>query len=902
MAEQDPELSTARWARVRALFDAVCNLPPTQQRARLVELGADAALADDVLALVGAQTESFARAVAPLQALVAGLDREDLPPGTQVGVWTLSARLARGGMGSVYVAERSDALFRQKVAIKVLDAPQREGATRRFNEERALLAELVHPDIARLYDGGSTRGGLPYLVMEYVDGLPLDRFARERALGLHARLRLFERVARAVAFAHQRLVLHCDLKPENVLVRADGSPTLLDFGIGQLVDADGDGSAWCTPAYASPEQVAGQRLGTASDVFSLGVMLAELLADRRYGRRAADAGTPLPAPSAMAATPEASADAKRRAAALRGDLDAIVAKATAPDPRQRYASVDALLADLARHSAHRPIAARPATPALRLRRFLRRQWRGVAVAAGAALLVGGFTVQLVRERDRAREAAETAEATSAFLVEAFAAADPRRSEALGQANARDVLDAGAARIDTELADRPAVRAQLLLSIGRAYRNLGHEAKAEPLLAEATELFLDPRVDRPLEAAEALQELSVLAGNGNRGAEAVAFAERADALRRAAGDVSAAGRAESQNHLGMAYAANGQLDRAQSAMEAALAQRRAVAAEEPLDLITTLNNLARVHRLAGRHRDAEALYAEALRAAEAIGPRGDPSRQTALDGLARCRAAAGRIDEALPWMEASLALAQQLYGADSSRVANAHNELANLLHDLGRLDEAEPHYRASLAIEGRSRGEDGLGYAVQLNNLAALLEDRGDYAGAEPLSRRSLALREARLPADDPMVLRHRANLARLLTRQGRLDDAAALLVPVLVHHRERTPADASDRVRAELVDVEWLTAARRYAEAESALAAIQLPTAPGRARERHEAMRRRIALDEARGRPAEALAAADLLDAELAAVAGAAPLARLRNDAVRARLRAALGLPAAAPAADGRSD
>ncbi len=885
MAEQDADLSTARWARVRALFEAVCDLPETRQRARLTELGADAALADDVLALVDAQTESFACAVAPLQTLAAGLDREELPIGTQVGVWTLTARLARGGMGSVYVAERHDALFRQKVAIKVLDAPQRDGAAEHFAAERALLAGLVHPDIARLYDGGSTSGGLPFLVMEFIDGVALDRFVREQGLGLEARLALFERVAAAVAFAHQRLVIHCDLKPENVLVRADGSPALLDFGIARLADREDGSEGWCTPAYASPEQIARRRLTTATDVFSLGVMLAELLADRRYGRGPADAGTPLLAPSAMASAAGATTTATPWAKALRGDLDAIVARATAPDPRQRYASVVELLADLRRHREHRPVHARPATPALRLRRFLRRQWRSVAAAAVLLAVVGGFSLQLVRERDRAREAAETAEATSAFLVEAFAAADPRRSASLGQASARDVLDAGAARIDTELADRPAVRAQLLLSIGRAYRNLGQDAKAEPLLAEAAALFVDPRVERPLDAVDALEELSVLAGNGHRGDDAVRFAERAEALRREAGDSSDAGRAEALNHLGLAYTVSGEPERARAALAESLALRRTL--DDPLALLVTLNNLGRAERFAGRFDDAEAHYAEALHLADAIGTTAAPSRQTTLTGLAQTRVERGQLEAALPVLREAQAMAVSLYGEVSVVVATAHNELANALHDLGRLDEAEGHYRRSLAIQAKTSGESSLSYAVALNNLASLLEDRGDYAAAEPLARRSLAIRRAELPAGSPMLLRSKANVARLLTRAGRLDEAAALLLPVLELRRREGTRTGSDGVRAELVHAEWLVAAGRLAEAEAALAAIDIPADPGRARDRQQRDRQWIALREAQGRLDEARAKAAALDAALAADPDASPLHRQRSAAVLARLHAA---------------
>jgi serine/threonine-protein kinase len=893
MAEPGADVTTARWAQVRALFEAVCDLPPDAGEARLAELTDDVRLREEVMALVGAQTEAFASALQPLHTLVARLDGEELAEGDRIGHWTLRARLGAGGMGAVFVAERDDGLFRQRVALKILRRQADAEAARQLDAERALLAGLVHPGIARLYDGGTTPMGQPFLVMEYVDGVALDRWLAEAAPGLDARLALFDRLCDAVAYAHRQLVVHCDLKPHNVLVRPDGSPVLLDFGIARWAGAASlpasddagasDAPRFCTPGYASPEQLQGRTPGVASDVFSLGVILAEMLADAPMGRTASDAAVPTRAPSTFA----------RRAALgwtreLRGDLDAIVAMATALDPAKRYADVGALRADLARRGEHLPTRARPATLPRRARLFLRRYRRGVAVAAGGALLVGAFTVQLAVERDRAREAADTAEATARFLVEAFAAANPRETAAAGKASARDVLDAGAERIATELKDRPAVRAELLLAIGNAYRNLGQDTRAEPMLRQAIDLFTSPDVDRPLQAVRALQDLSTLVGNSGRGQEAVALAERAEALRLAAGDHRPEAIADAQNHLGLAYTAVRDLGRAQAALEAALALRRERIDAAPLEFAVTLNNLARVHRLAERFDQAEAVYFEAMAVAEAQGAQGGPSRQTAMAGIGASRMQAGRTAEAVPWMQASLALAREVYGDDSGHVANAHNEIANALHDLARLAEAEEHYRASVALEADSSGADSLASAIRLNNLAALLEDRGDFAAAEPLARRSLAIREARLPANDVMVLRSRANVARLLTRMGQLDEAGRYLAPLLAHHRAESPADASDRIRTELAHVEWLAAAGRLDEAEAALAAVRVPADAHRMRDRHEWTRRRIGLDEAHGRHAEALARADAFDVELMASGGAAPLQRLRNDAVRARLRAAL--------------
>src|SRR5690606_32629930 len=250
---------------------------------------------------LAAQTASFNRALQPLGELMATLPAGELQAGDRLGAWQLVERLASGGMGTVFVAERVDQLFRQRVAIKLLRGNAgTAAAVQRLATERQILAELQHPNIARLYDGGTTPAGQPYLVMEYIEGLRLDAHCTQRALGLRERLQLFLRVCAAVQAAHLRLVVHCDLKPSNVLVRENGEPVLLDFGIARLLDVgegeDADG--FCTPAYASPEQLRGARVGVSSDVFSLGVLLTELLAGTQGGR--AGGGDAIPLPSVLA--------------------------------------------------------------------------------------------------------------------------------------------------------------------------------------------------------------------------------------------------------------------------------------------------------------------------------------------------------------------------------------------------------------------------------------------------------------------------------------------------------------------------------------------------------------------------------------------------------------------------
>lgn len=861
----------------RRLFEAVCDLPAAQQAPALASLTDDPALRREVEALLAAQTESFDRALRPLGELMSSLPDTELAEGEALGQWRLVQRLASGGMGTVFVAERADGLYRQRVAVKLLRGRPDPAVAERLAAERQILAGLQHPGIARLYDGGTTPAGQPYLVMEFIAGLPLDRYLADVRPGLDDRIVLFLRICRAVAHAHRQLVVHCDLKPANILVREGGHPSLLDFGIARASAAGGDeGQRYCTPAYAAPEQLRGERVGVAADVFALGVVLSELLTDRATGRGADDIDRPLPPPSARAG----GLPLARR---LRGDLDAIVARATALDPGARYPTVDALVEDLERWQRHAPVLARGGGAAYRAGRWLRRHWRGSVVAAAALAAAGVFTWRLAEERDRAERAAATARQVSDLLVGAFDAADPRRTAGSREMSAREVLDASARRIDGELAGSPAIAAELRLVLGRAYRSLGQPKQAEALLRDAAAAFMSPGVDQPAQAAVAWSQLATLLANDRRGDEAVAAANEARRLRGAT--PSPAEQADTLNALGIALTATGAQAEAEAALRDALALRREGPAADPASAIATLNNLGRAQRLRGDPVAAEASHREALALAESLGPVGQPMAQLSLDGIARALLLAGRRDEAWPVFERSLALAASLYGPQSNAVAGAHNELANLLHDAGRWDEAERHYRASLDLEAAASGEDSPRYAVVLNNLGSLAEDRGDLARAESLFRRSLAIREAALPAGDVTVQRSRLNLARMLLRNGRLDEAGALLA---------VPAGAdrggSEDLRAGLLRAELRLRLGAPDDAEAALSALAMDALPQPhpARIARDLLRAEIALargdtDAARAAREQALAAQEALTGVDSPAAG--------------RIRALLAPPAGSPPA-----
>ncbi|BDU16413.1 serine/threonine-protein kinase [Lysobacter auxotrophicus] len=787
-------MDAARWQEIRELFDAVCELPPSRWEPTLRAMSADPATIDEVLSLLDAQTMQLQRASGPVATLLANLPDAQLQPGDRLDGWRLGERVASGGMGSVFVADRADGLFKHRVAIKLLRGFAGPVAAQRLAAERQILASLQHPGIARLYDGGTTPTGQPYLVLEYVDGLPLDEYADRQNLRLRARIALFQRVCAAVSAAHRQLVVHCDLKPGNVLVRGDGEPVLLDFGIARLLAEHGEDSAagYGTAGYASPEQLAGDRIGVASDVYGLGALLCRLIA----GRAPVVEDGRMRAPSAMAtaATPWHGE--------LRGDLDAIVLKACDADPERRYATVDALSGDLQRYLDRRPVLARPQAPGYRASRFLARRWKESIAASLALALCAAFVWQLSEQRERAEHEAAVAKEVSDLLLKAFAEADPKARGARGTqvTTARDVLDSGAAQLE-RMTGSPDVLARQRAVIGMAYQNLGETQRAEPLMRRAADELI--AVGAEAEAAAVLSELAVLLGNDKRGDDAVAVGRRSLELRERIGAEPLA-IADSYNSLGIALNTQGDTDAAVAALEKALATRREYLGKDAQAVTVTLQNLAMVHRSQGEYKRAERMYREALALR-----RRDSERSygvlVARDGLAKSLNDQGRQAEAAVLLRQNVELARELYDDRGDHMASAHSELASTLQDMGDYANALPNYRRALEITVESGGEGTMQYAIDLNNMATLLEARGELAAAEAAFRQSLRIRRANLPPDDRSVVRAEGNLARLQMRRGQMRESRPVLEQGIEQWRRKSDKPTPELVIAMLGMVEWYT-------------------------------------------------------------------------------------------------
>jgi len=804
------------WQQVRALFDAVSDFDPSQWRTELARRSIDPAVIAETLELLEAQTRDLGSARAPLEHLLTVSMASELAEGDHLGPWRLCGRLASGGMGIVFRAERADGLYAQEVAIKFLLGEPGPRVAERLAAERRILAGLQHPNIARLYDGGSTPAGHPYLVMEYVHGEALDVYCAQHDLDLRQRLALFLKICNAVQAAHARLVLHCDLKPSNILVRADGEPVLLDFGVSRLLEG-GEGEAraqFFTPAYASPELQAGHTVGVASDVFSLGALLAELLAGKAGRRGGDDAGKAVAAPSHTAG-----ADC-RWSRALRGDLDAIVVRAGALPPEQRYPSVEALAADVTRWQQHRPVQARGGGRGYRGGRWLRRNWRGLSLLLVAVLIAAWFVWRLAEAHAAAEREAKIAEQVSAFMVSMFEAADPRAKGARAgdDISAREVLDKAASRVNDELDASPEVRARLKGTIGLAYRNSGDLVRAEPLMVEAAEALAASGGERNLD--EAAKLFNLMAGsyaNNRDGAKGTRFAQRAlDLLGKQPADSFRV--AQSYNSLGLSELSEQHYDAAEAAFQQAL-QRHELGKRDQF-IGVSLDNLGMSYRRKGDLVASAAAFDRSTPMFRRMFGEMSYDFWTSNTERALMVLDRGDLDEAIATFEANLLRAPKIFGERSVYFISENNRLALALIRKGQYERARPYAATAMRLSAEVIGRDSYNYSLMLETAGMLAAATGDTAAAEAYYRQMLDTRAAAIGRDHPDTLDATLQLGLFLTRQNKAE-ADALVQRAHQQWLARIPVDSANGIRIRQGWAEWLLAKGRLDDAAATLGALQ---------------------------------------------------------------------------------
>jgi serine/threonine-protein kinase len=772
METQHGSLPPGARDRIAELFAEALRRSPSERDAFLAAACADnEELHADVRSLLSAhrQSSDFLRRVDP--AWYEGLWLEEMPEdGATIGQWRILSTIGRGGTGIVYLAERANSSFAQRIALKVLRIDASPSMLRRFHRERRILALLDHPSIARLLDGGTTESARPWLGVEYVEGESVTNYCDERRLDIRERLRLFAEVCEAVQYAHAKLVIHRDLKPANVFVTKDGRVKLLDFGIARLLDSDtadetvtSSGLRPLTPEYAAPEQVCGEQVTTAADVYALGVLLYELLCGERphrFPQRSLEAiahvvRNQLPRLPSTVASELHSAGHERIAAmrtstsaALRrqlcGDLDAIVRKSLRVEPEKRYASAEALLNDVQRHLDGRPVSARSGTFAYVAHRFARRHRIAVAAAGVGlfALLIGaaGTAWQARRadaQRDVAVREAAKAEQVSEFMTRLFRLADPNQSQG-ATLTVREAVDSGRAWVSRDLAEQPELRAELTYRLADVYFGLGLHTDAQALWQESLRTLRGLDTHRNEHVLRTLLSLSMVMRARGATDSAIITARRGLELLRTA-----------------------RLDLPNRAMTMASA----------------LNRLADALREHGELEEADSLLRRSLHVLPPANGSSEVAnlRTVIMTNLAHLRRTQGDSEEAEELHRSALAMRRELWGVEHPEVSNSLINLANALADQDEFAEAESLFRRGLAMRVRLQGELHPDYGIDLAAFAGLLHRMGALDEAVQTYRHALGAQRAAIGPETPWGVATRVGLGNALLALGLRDEAQLVL-------------------------------------------------------------------------------------------------------------------------------
>ncbi|SDJ88369.1 serine/threonine protein kinase [Catalinimonas alkaloidigena] len=812
-------MNAEQWQALQALYDTVLAMSGQERTRFLHDLQAtrpaEAAALSQLLAESDEAFDFFDQLHLSLADVLS--DKGTLNEADQVGAYRIVQPLGEGGMAMVYLAERADGQFAQRVALKILKRGiDTNNVLRRFHYERQILASLQHPHIARLYDGGVTDDGRPYFVMEYVEGQPLEAYCRERNLPLRARLELLITVCRALHYAHQNLVVHRDLKPMNLLVTHEGEVKLLDFGIAKLLREDRDqslaltqeGHFLMTPDHAAPEQITGAPITTATDLYQLGLILYRLLTGHPAYElkqlslseleQAVVNREPL-APSRMVERHPVERHPVERhpverhpvdaphgitARQLRGDLDTIVLKALEKEPNRRYASAADLADDLERYLNQQPILARPQSLAYRTRKLVQRHTGAVVAGAAAVVALIGFTVfytynitkartRAEQEAARARLEAAKAEQTTDFLTSLFIAGSPE--EAQGDTlTAYDLLARGAQRA-RHFRTQPELQVQLLTTISAVYTNLSQLDSAQALLEEAM-VVLDslPEANPVLRAFHA-HELGQLYTYAGQYPKAETYMRQAKALYEARipnlTNQQDTLYLSALRNLAAVLSAQGNYEEAETTIRQVIGIEEERRADSTTEHVESLQTLASILQKQGQLQEAEALFRRLVALSRALVRGPHPAVASNLNSLGGNLVEQGKYREANEVYQQALPMVLELFGDTHMAVAIVTGMYGKTFYYLHQLDSAETRYQQSLAVAKSLFGEVHPLVAMRYNDLGTLHAQRGEYAQAQAYLQQALDVNAAVYPENHPAVAVTYASLGETALRAGDLPQA-----------------------------------------------------------------------------------------------------------------------------------
>lgn len=813
------ELNAERWSRAEDLFGRAADLPAGERERFLQsECGDDAELFDYIISLLQADPAldgAIERTIVNTVRVAFGEDtsQAEQMKGQMIGPYRVERLLGAGGMGMVYLAERADQQYDQQVAIKLgrhrLVDPQME---LRLRNERQFLANLDHPNIARLLDGGTTTDGVPYIVMEYIDGVRIDTYCDLHRLTIDERLKLFQTICAAVHYAHQNLIIHRDIKATNILVTGDGTPKLLDFGIAKLTDAEGsatdgltrDGAVIMTFTNAAPEQITGQSVTTATDVYGLGLLLFNLLSGVRayetdgltpreialqicedektspsrrllQQRKAAQAENDTVALEKLkriAADRSTSLDRLQRR--LHGDLDTIVLNALRKEPARRYRSASAFADDIGRYLNSMPIVARADSWRYRAGKFVQRHVAAVSAAALVVVLLTAFSVALsiqnravVKERDTAREVIQ-------FLEDIFMAHDPSRARG-ADVTAEEILAEGADRIQSNLGDRPEIQSALMGTIGRVYYNLGDYQSSEKMLQQALQLQIQTSGEAHPSVAVIKNDLAEVLFRRAEYGRAAELLQQALAVNQLSNDGTSPLVATNLFNLANVYLATGKLDEAEAAVRSSVAIFVQISDQFGLELAEAKSTLARILQVRGDLDQTESLLREAIEiVSESEGP-DHPYMAYYLQNLGVLQRSKGDLVAAEQTLQLAVEATRRILGDNHELLAIALVDQGMLLQMKGDYDEAARVVRTAIELDVQIHGPGHPRVGLHKTILGMLLHDKNDLEDAEASLRDALLIFDEALGDDHQYIASALTELGAVLNTTGRAEQARPVL-------------------------------------------------------------------------------------------------------------------------------
>lgn len=724
----------------------------------------------------------------------------------QIGNYLIDGEAGVGGMGIVYTGRRNDKEFEQKVAIKILKhGITSEYLLKRFQIERQTLANLQHQNIARLLDGGRTIDGLPYLVMEFIDGIPITEFCHQKKLSLEEKLKLFREVCTAVQYAHQNLIVHRDLKPGNILVTKDGIPKLLDFGIAKLIDEElvdnnedltRTGVWHLTPEYASPEQIKGEKITTASDIYSLGVLLYQILTGYqpyKISNNSPAAISKIITEEIIQKPSEKVKDKSREHAEsnlflndkisnqLKGDLDNIVLKAMHKDPARRYVSVEQFSEDIRRHLSGLPVIAQKDTAGYRLSKFIQRHKVGFISSVGFIVFLIINLIAIIwqaniaaNERDKAKLEAQKVETVNKFLLDMLSSVDP--TEIGRDVKVYDVLRKSALGVEKSFKDQPGIEASIQKTIGKTLTSLGEYDEAKPHLLRS--LLLNERVygKQSNQASESNYELALYYHWIGELKTADSLYKKSLQIFKRNSDVSKRSLASTLNDYGILKSDFAEFDESKKMYEESLNILLENYGEKDRDVASLYNNLAIVMQAQKDLDGAEKYFHKALELNIELFGENRPEVSSNYNNLAYIYIDKGDFTRAEEYFIKSLELKKKYYGADHSYVGFAFLNLGGLEFRIGKINESEKYILDAIKNLKKSVNEDHIWLGLAYYWYGKILIEKSKYSEAETYLRKSLTINKKNYPKDHPNIISSSAELGVVSFHLGKFAEAEKLLV------------------------------------------------------------------------------------------------------------------------------